>query len=178
MKHKKVVWHDRKRNVFGWPWTFTVYDQTADKLFINTGFVNSKEDEVRLYRITDLSLVRSLWQKLIGTGTIRVTSADKTMGTFLLENINDSVEVKEKLSALVEESRQKNRVYARESMDAGGPGFGPGPGPDGPGFGPGPGPDGDMFGQGYDPDGEPDDQDADTDVDADIDGADEGDNNE
>lgn len=121
MTHAKTIWHERKRNVFGLPWTFTVYELTQDKLYINTGLFNSREDEVRLYRITDLTLTRSLWQKITGTGTIHCDSADKTMKNFDIINIRNAGEVKEKLSDLVEDARQKNRVYARESMDAHGP---------------------------------------------------------
>lgn len=117
MNHSNVIWHDRKRNAMGLPWTFTIYELTPDKLYINTGFFNSREDEVRLYRITDLTLTRSLWQKIIGTGTIHCDSADKTMKNFDLVNIHDAAKVKEQLSELVENSRQKNRVYARENMN-------------------------------------------------------------
>lgn len=124
MIHTKAIWHDRKRNFLGLPWTFTVYELTADKLYINTGLFNSREDEVRLYRVTDLTLTRSLWQKITGTGTIHCDSADKTMQNFDIVNIKNSVDVKEKLSDLVEEARQKSRVYARESMDSHGPGAG------------------------------------------------------
>lgn len=122
MTHSKAIWHDRKRNFLGLPWTFTVYELTPDKLYINTGFFNSREDEVRLYRVTDLTLTRSLWQKMTGTGTIHCDSADKTMKNFDIANIKNSDAVKEKLSDLVEDARQKNRVYARESMDSHHPG--------------------------------------------------------
>lgn len=122
MIHSKAIWHDRKRNFLGLPWTFTVYELTADKLYINTGFLNSREDEVRLYRITDLTLTRSLWQRMTGTGTIHCDSADKTMKNFDIVNIKDSADIKEKLSDMVEDARQKSRVYARENMDSPGPG--------------------------------------------------------
>ncbi len=74
MKHTDVLWHDRKRNFLGLPWTFTVYELTRNRLFLQTGFLNQREDEVRLYRITDLTLTRSLWQRIIGTGTIHIDS--------------------------------------------------------------------------------------------------------
>lgn len=130
-----IIWHDRKRNFLGLPWTFTVYEFSNDRFFVDRGLINSREDEVRLYRITDVFLTRSLWQKIIGTGTIHVSSADHSLGNFEIINIKDSMKIKEQLSALVETSRQQNRVYTRENMNTGGPGFGPGPGPD---FGPGP----------------------------------------
>ena len=139
-----IIWHDRKRNFLGLPCTFTVYEFSNDRFFVDRGLINSREDEVRLYRITDVFLTRSLWQKIIGTGTIHVSSADHSLGNFEIINIKDSMKIKEQLSALVETSRKQNRVYTRENMNTGGPGFGPGPGPD---FGPGPGSD---FGPGPD----------------------------
>jgi uncharacterized membrane protein YdbT with pleckstrin-like domain len=103
MIHKKAIWHDRKRNFLGLPWTFTIYELTEDRLYINTGILNSREDEVRLYRITDLTLTRSLWQKITGTGTIHCDSADKTMQNFDILNVKNSIEVKEMLSDSVEQ---------------------------------------------------------------------------
>lgn len=117
MKRDNLVWSDRKRNFLGLPWTFTKYALDGNRLFIETGILNSREDEVRLYRITDLTLTRSLWQKIIKTGTIHCDSADKTMKNFDIKNIKNAPEVREQLSDLVEDARRKNRVYARESME-------------------------------------------------------------
>ncbi|WP_130838119.1 PH domain-containing protein [Lachnoclostridium sp. Marseille-P6806] len=116
MRHQGAIWHDRKRNFLGLPWTFTVYELDRDRLFIDTGFLNSREDEVRLYRITDVSLTRSLWQRIIGTGTIHCDSSDHTLKNFDILNIKNSMEIKEKLSGMVEQARRENRVYTREDM--------------------------------------------------------------
>ena len=78
----EIIWKDRKRIFFGLPWTFTKYSLSEDRLFISTGFFSVKEDEVRLYRIMDVSLERKLWQRMCGLGTIKCCSADKTMGDF------------------------------------------------------------------------------------------------
>ena len=64
------LWSDRKRTFLGLPWSFTKYNLTEERLFIETGFFNKKEDEVRLYRITDVSLTRSFGQRIVGVGTI------------------------------------------------------------------------------------------------------------
>ena len=63
-----------------------------------------------------MTLTRSLWQKIIKTGTIHLDTVDRTMRDFDIKNIKKPYEVKEELSELVEEARKKNRVYARESM--------------------------------------------------------------
>lgn len=76
-----------------------------------------KEDEVRLYRIMDVSLERKLWQRMCGLGTIKCCSADKTMGDFEIRNIKKSREVKEMLSNMVEDERTRKKVSSREFMD-------------------------------------------------------------
>ena len=113
----EIIWKDRKRIFFGLPWTFTKYSLSEDRLFISTGFFSVKEDEVRLYRIMDVSLERKLWQRMCGLGTIKCCSADKTMGDFEIKNIKKSRDVKEMLSNMVEDERTKKKVSSREFMD-------------------------------------------------------------
>lgn len=115
MDHE-IVWQDRKRVWCGLPWTFTKYELSNDKLIIKTGFFTQNQDEVRLYRILDLSLQRSLLQRIFGMGTIRCHSVDKTMKNFEIKNIKDSENVKNRLSDLIEEARKANRVSSREFM--------------------------------------------------------------
>ena len=55
-------------------------------------------------------------QRIVGTGTIIVSSADKTLGEFELKNIKNPAEVKEKLSEIVEKNRDQKRVTSREFM--------------------------------------------------------------
>lgn len=65
-----VLWTDRKR-VLGLPLSFTRYSLTANKLVLNTGFMSLHEEEVRLYRVRDISLTRTLGERLFGVGTLR-----------------------------------------------------------------------------------------------------------
>ena len=75
-----------------------------------------REDEVRLYRITDIGLERSLWQRIMGMGTIRLYSSDQSMGDFSLVNVKNSENVKEQLSELIEKERENKRVSSREFL--------------------------------------------------------------
>lgn len=112
----EYLWKDRKRIFFGLPWTFTRYSLSEDRLFISKGFFSIHEDEVRLYRIMDISLTRNLWQRMFNLGTIKIVSADKTLGNFDLKNIKNPRSVKEQLSKKVEEIRVAKRVSNREYM--------------------------------------------------------------
>lgn len=111
-----IIWKDRKRIWCGLPWTFTVYKLTSDRIFIKSGIFNIVEEEVRLYRIKDTTLKRKFIQRIFGLGNIYVCSNDSSLKNFTLINIKNSSEIREKISELVEEERQKKRVYSREFM--------------------------------------------------------------
>lgn len=64
MEDLKIIWKDRKRPIFGLPLSFTKYTLLEDKLLIDTGFLSTKQEEVKLYRIMDVTLQRSLWQRI------------------------------------------------------------------------------------------------------------------
>ena len=119
MKRENMIWSERKRNALGLPWTFTVYGLAEDRLFVKSGVLTVHEDEVRLYRILALTLSRSLWQRMLGLGTIHVVSSDKTLKNFDITNIRRSADVMEQISELVEKERDRKRVASREFMSGG-----------------------------------------------------------
>ena len=116
-KHE-VKWKDRKRTIFGLPWSFTRYKLTDDKLIVSTGIFSINEEEIRLYRIMDVTLKRSFGERLWGLGTIHICSSDKTTPELDIKRVRQSSDVKEMLSDMVEAARKKNRVSAREFMAA------------------------------------------------------------
>lgn len=110
-----IVWSSKKRWLFfGLPLSFTKYTLTKEKLLLDTGFLNKKQEEVRLYRILDLTLTRSFGQRIFGLGTIVCKTSDKSLPRLELINIKNSIDVKEQLSSLVEDERVSKRVSARE----------------------------------------------------------------
>ena len=113
---KKYLWQDRKRTLFGLPWSFTIYKLDEQRLFVQKGVFNITEDEVRLYRILDISLSMNLFQRLFGVGSIHCCSADKTMADFDIKNIKNPRAVKEQISALVEKQRDERLVVSREAL--------------------------------------------------------------
>lgn len=117
MDKTQYVWKDRKRILFGLPWTFTVYKLTEEKLLVETGFFSKKEEEVRLYRVMDMTLNRPFGQRLWGLGTIHCCTADRSTPEFDIRRIKNPREIKELLSDLVEKQRDLKRVSAREFMD-------------------------------------------------------------
>ena len=110
----EILWRDRKRIFCGLPWTFTRYSLTKEKLLIDTGFLRRNEEEIRLYRVLDMTLKRGLIQRIFGLGTIHCCTADKTAPELDIQWIPDAANVKELLSDLVEAERMEKRVSSRE----------------------------------------------------------------
>ena len=112
----EMIWQDRKR-ILGMPITFTKYSMSEDRLFIKKGFLNLSTDELLLYRVRDISLKRSLGQRIFGVGSVVVYSSDQTTPSLELKNIKNSEEVKELLHQQVEEMKLQRRVRIGELMD-------------------------------------------------------------
>ena len=109
------IWKDRKR-ILGMPISFTRYRLSEDRLFLETGLLNSHFDEILLYRIRDIGMKRTLGQKIFGVGSVLVQSSDKTLPQLELKNIKDPISVKERLHTLVEENKLKRRMRVSELM--------------------------------------------------------------
>lgn len=109
----QYIWKDRKRYL-GLPLSFTRYAVSDDRLFLSTGLLNIKDEEILLYRVRDLSLSRSLGQRIFGVGTIVVTSSDKSQPVLQIKNVKDPAQVKELIHAQVEEMKIRRRVRVNE----------------------------------------------------------------
>lgn len=107
--HDKVLWSDRKR-YFGLPISFTKYEVSEDRLFMTTGFLNLKYEEILLYRVRDLTLSRSFGQRLFGVGTIKVSSSDKSNSELYVQSVKDPAAVKELIHQQVEDMKIRRRV--------------------------------------------------------------------
>lgn len=120
-KGDQYKWKDRKRH-FGLPISFTRYALSEDRLFLETGCFSLKDEEVVLYRVRDISMKRSLWQRMFGVGTVTVISADKSAPRIDLKNIKKPREVKEMLHSYVEEMKIARRIrigeFSNMSMDS------------------------------------------------------------
>lgn len=115
MKNINLIWRDRKR-FMGMPITFTRYGLSKGRLFLSVGLLSVKDDEVLLYRVRDLTVSRSLWQRLFGVGTVTVKSSDKTTPTLVLKNVKNPLMVKELIHQYVEEAKDRRRVRIGEVM--------------------------------------------------------------
>ena len=108
-----VIWQDRKR-ILGMPISFTRYILEEDRLILDEGLLKSVENEIMLYRIQDITLIRTLGAKILGVGTLELRSSDKTHPVLYLKNIKDVAKVKRTLSENVERERDRRRVGTHE----------------------------------------------------------------
>lgn len=116
MEEEKVLWQDKKRPIFGLPISFTKYTLTQEKLYIKTGFFNIQEEEVRLYRIIDMTLKCSFFQRIFNVGTIHFYSIDNSTSEFEIVSVKNPKKVKEMFSKIIEEERTKKKVASREVL--------------------------------------------------------------
>jgi uncharacterized membrane protein YdbT with pleckstrin-like domain len=117
-KGKEYIWKDRKR-FLGLPLSFTRYALSEDRLFLSVGFFSIKDDEMLLYRVRDISVSRTLGQRLFGVGNVTVLSSDKSQPTLVLKNIKQPMRVKELIHDNVEEMKLRRRMRFGEIMTSG-----------------------------------------------------------
>ena len=112
-----IQWKDRKR-ILGMPITFTRYslvlNEDWSKLFVNVGLLSTREEEINLYRIYDITVTRSLGDKIFGVGTITLYSKDESTPTVTLWHIKNPYEVRNMLAKLVEEEKVKRGFRVAE----------------------------------------------------------------
>ncbi len=113
LPEEDVLWKDRKHWLW-FPFSFTKYQITKDRLYIQKGLFRTVYDETLLYRIVDTRLIRSLGQKICGTGTVEVFSRVDTQKKIELKNIRHCQEVKRLISDLVEQVRDNKKVIGKE----------------------------------------------------------------
>ncbi|MBQ2184342.1 MAG: PH domain-containing protein [Lachnospiraceae bacterium] len=116
---EQVLWRDKKRVLFfGPPWSFTSYEITEKKLRISKGFFKKTEDDIMLYRISDITFFQTLGERMNKLGTLCVLSSDTSSPETHLIHIKNARKVKELLMQKVEEARKSSGVYTSEIVGA------------------------------------------------------------
>ena len=106
---------ERKRWLFfGLPFTFTKYILDSKSLKLYKGFFTTTEDDILLFRIMDVSIKRTLFQRIFGLGTMLILSSDKTSPNLEVRNIKHIHEFKNVLDQRVEKDRLRMRFKAGE----------------------------------------------------------------
>lgn len=109
-----TVWTDKKRTLFGLPISFTRYILTEKKLVTRKGFLNVKEDELELYRVSDKSLNLPLGQRIFGCGTIILNCKDVDTPVKEIISVKKPREVSELIEKYVDIQRDKYYVRGKD----------------------------------------------------------------
>lgn len=112
---KDMLWYDRKR-IFGMPISFTRYFLFEDKLIHSKGMLFTREGEILLYRIMDLEIKYSLFDRLLGIGTVVLYGSDVTESRFEIEKVKNPRDVLNYLSNLVEVQRAKLGIQGKDIL--------------------------------------------------------------
>jgi len=115
MANTDYLWKDRRRRL-GLPLSFTKYALSEDRLFLETGLLSTNCEEIILYRVRDISLSISLWQRIFGVGTVKILSSDKSRPQLELKNIKAPRETKELIHQAVEDMKLSRRMRTSEIM--------------------------------------------------------------
>lgn len=110
---------ERKRTLFlGLPICFTKYSISDEKVNIKTGFLNIVEDDAYMYKIQDVRLKRSFFERIIGLGTVVCYTGDVTHPELKMVHIKNAEAIKDFIMQASEEARIKRRTL--HTMDING----------------------------------------------------------
>lgn len=115
MTNLEYLWKDRLRHL-GLPLSFTRYALSEDRLFLETGLLSTRCEEILLYRVRDISLKITLGQRIFGVGTITIQSSDKSLPVLEIKNVKAPRETKELIHQTVEEMKLSRRMRVGEIM--------------------------------------------------------------
>lgn len=110
----EYIWCERKRTIFGLPWTFTKYFLTKSKFITREGLFSLAEDEFDLYKVTDKKLVLPFWQRLFGCGTIVIYVRDTDTPTKEIKFIKHPREVLALFDEQIDAERDRYSTRGRD----------------------------------------------------------------
>lgn len=114
-----MIYIERKRTLFfGLPLSYTKYTISEEKLTITSGFLSITEDDAFMYKIQDVRLTRSFWERLFNLGTITCYTGDTTHPKLVLEHIKRPGIIKDFILYASEEARRKRRALRAMKMEA------------------------------------------------------------
>ena len=110
---------EKKRTAFlGLPIFFTTYTITDELLTIKEGLLKITENDCYLYKIQDVTLTRTLMERMFGLGTITCHTGDTTNPVIELKHIKNGSEIKDYILKTSDELRLKRRTINTVNIGA------------------------------------------------------------
>ena len=119
-----MEFRERKRWVFfGLPFTFTIYTVKEEVLTVDTGFMSKEENDCYMYKVQDVTLKTSLWERIFGLGTIICYTGDTTNPQLVMAHIKNARAIKDFILEQSEIARRKRRTMNTLDIGADGSDF-------------------------------------------------------
>ncbi len=119
-----MEFRERKRWVFfGLPFTFTIYTVKEEVITVDTGFLNKEENDCYMYKVQDVTLKTSLWERIFGLGTIICYTGDTTSSQLIMVHIKNARAIKDFILEQSEVARRKRRTMNTLDIGADGAEF-------------------------------------------------------
>ena len=118
-----VEFVEKKRWLFlGLPFTFTRYVIKEDMITVDTGVFTKVENDCYMYKVQDVELVATFFERIAGLGTVVCYTGDTTHPKLMLEHIKNAKTIKNYILEASENARMKRRTLntlniGAEAMD-------------------------------------------------------------
>jgi len=90
------------------------YRLTSQRLFIQIGLIGRKQEEIELFRITDVAVEQTPMERILKIGSIIVNSTDESLPLARLDNLPEPEKYKDLLRDAYRQARTREGMRAGE----------------------------------------------------------------
>jgi uncharacterized membrane protein YdbT with pleckstrin-like domain len=96
-----------------WRWLVVknrVYTLTTERLVIDHGVLSRTTDSLELYRVKDLRVTQSFWQRLVGLEDLVLFTSDATTPELVIDSVRRSANLPAQFRTHIEKQREAKKV--------------------------------------------------------------------
>ena len=116
----EILWEDKpsglwQRFLTSIHMNFTTYQITKDELIVTTGFFRKRTNTVELYMLKDPDSTESVYQRILGIGTVSVVvdahgTSERAGTKICLRNVPEPAKVRKLLRDAIEEDVMERKI--------------------------------------------------------------------